>query len=135
VVQGRERRQRGTNSFGPAHPRTCAVLMLVLTQFTDSSSVPHRRAALACGGLTVGQALSRFLIADLPGAEKMLEVPEALRAREGPTLNQVGCVPIAVVLCVLTAGAQSVIALNALIRDLASPEVGFRTAACLVRWV
>jgi len=35
------------------------------------------------------QTLSRFMIVDMPGSEKLAEDMNALRVREGPTLNQV----------------------------------------------
>lgn len=49
--------------------------------------------------------MSRFLVMDLPGLEKLAEEAATLRVKEGPTLN------------------QGILSWGVLVRDLATPEV------------
>lgn len=49
ITEGREKRQRGTNAFGPTHPRTSAALILLLNQYTESSSVRLCTSILLAG--------------------------------------------------------------------------------------
>eukprot|EP00698_Gefionella_okellyi_P018318 TRINITY_DN5479_c0_g1_i1.p1 TRINITY_DN5479_c0_g1~~TRINITY_DN5479_c0_g1_i1.p1 ORF type:complete len:931 (-),score=273.93 TRINITY_DN5479_c0_g1_i1:1445-4237(-) len=87
LADGRAKRQKGSNALGSVHSRAASVFLLVLTQQGDSDTM-----------------VSRFMMVDMPGAEKLADDPGALRVREGPTLN------------------QGIIAYGNLIKDLATQD-------------
>lgn len=77
---GQAARTAARTEFGPMTERSCAILNLelhqVMTQMSYGGGQPQEE-----------HLFSRFIVIDLPGAEKIAEDPTTLRIREGPTLN------------------------------------------------
>lgn len=77
---GQAARTTARTEWGPLRERSTAILNIELHQVMTSMAVG--------GGRPHDEHLfSRFMVIDLPGAEKLSEDPTTLRIREGPTLN------------------------------------------------
>jgi hypothetical protein len=78
---GQAARTTARSEFGALSERAASFFSLELHQ------VQTQAASRASDGAVVEHLYSRFMVVDLPGAEKMAEDPTTLRIREGPTLN------------------------------------------------
>ena len=94
---GSRNRNLKQNEFGRMSEKSTAIFSLEVTQITESQSG---------SGSDTNVLVSRLHIVDLPGCEILNEDPEALRVKQGSTLNR---------------GIQ---ALNTLIKDLATNPHG-----------
>jgi hypothetical protein len=94
-VSGCKNRTSRSNEFGKLSDKATAIFSLEITQITENPD---------SGDTSV--LVSKIHIIDLPGCEVLTEDPEALRVREGTTLN------------------RSILALNTLFKDLATNRHG-----------
>jgi Kinesin motor domain len=93
---GSRNRTSKSNEFGRLSEKAGTILSIEITQVTDSPGV---------GGDT-NVLVSRLHIVDLPGCEILNEDPEAVRVKQGSTLN------------------RGILAVNTLMRDLATNPHG-----------
>jgi hypothetical protein len=77
---GQSGRTSFRGEFGPMSERSSAIFCLELHQVTSTIHPGQDKA-------TEEHLFSRFLIFDLPGAEKLADDPTTVRIREGATLN------------------------------------------------
>jgi hypothetical protein len=102
-MNGARNRTNKTNEFGRLSDKATCVFSLEITQVTESAP-----GFGGSGGSSsdTNVLVSRLHVIDLPGCEILNEDPEALRVKQGSTLNR---------------GIQSV---NTLMRDLSTSQHG-----------
>jgi len=94
-VSGCKNRTTRSNEFGKLSDKSTGVFSIEITQITENPSSGETNVRV-----------SKFHLIDLPGCEVLTEEPEALRVREGTTLN------------------KSILSLNTLIKDLSTNRHG-----------
>lgn len=99
-MNGARNRTNKTNEFGRLSDKATCIFSLEVTQVTESSS------GFGGGSGDTNVLVSRLHVVDLPGCEILNEDPEALRVKQGSTLNR---------------GIQAV---NTLMRDLSTNQHG-----------
>ena len=99
-INGSKARTNKQNEFGRISDKATCVFSLEITQVTESA------AGFGGGGADTNVLVSRLHVIDMPGCEILNEDPEALRVKQGSTLNR---------------GIQAV---NTLLRDLATNPHG-----------
>ena len=75
-MNGSRSRTQKQNEFGHMSDKAAAVFSLEITQITEG------------GSRDMNVLVSRLHIVDLPGCEILNEDPEALRVKQGSTLNR-----------------------------------------------
>lgn len=94
-VSGCKNRTTRSNEFGKLSDKATAIFSMEITQITENPETGDTHVLV-----------SKLHIIDLPGCEVLTEDPEALRVREGTTLN------------------KSILALNTLLKDLSTNRHG-----------
>jgi len=81
-MNGARNRTNKTNEFGRLSDKATSIFSIEITQVTESS------AGFGSGSGDTNVLVSRLHVVDLPGCEILNEDPEALRVKQGSTLNR-----------------------------------------------
>jgi coiled-coil domain-containing protein 78 len=81
-MNGARNRTNKTNEFGRLSDKATSIFSIEITQVTESST------GFGSGSGDTNVLVSRLHVVDLPGCEILNEDPEALRVKQGSTLNR-----------------------------------------------